>query len=190
MPVKKVALFGGAFDPPHLGHQKVAEVVNTEYIDEVWFVPVFKHPWAHRYGKDTLAPYTDRVTMLESIVGENQKIEHYREISFVYPTLQYFEAEHPDIEFSWIMGSEYISRFADFLAGHPQLAEYTFYIYPRTGFPLHNLYPNMVGLYDMEEISISSTQVRQAVASGHSLEGLVTPFVAKYIAASQLYLPE
>ncbi|MCA9369074.1 nicotinate (nicotinamide) nucleotide adenylyltransferase, partial [Candidatus Woesebacteria bacterium] len=36
---KRVALFGGAFDPVHNGHVQVASVVATDFIDEVWFVP-------------------------------------------------------------------------------------------------------------------------------------------------------
>ena len=40
----KVALFGGAFDPPHIGHQRVAEeIIKREVADEVRFVPVKNH---------------------------------------------------------------------------------------------------------------------------------------------------
>ncbi len=184
---KKVGLFGGAFDPPHFGHQRVATELAGNVLDEVWFVPVYTHPWAARYGKQSLTPYTDRVAMLESILGENQAIQHYQDVSFTYPTLQHFEKTYPDTHFSWIMGSEYISRFGDFLAGHPGLKDYTFYVYPRKGYPLESLYPFMVGLSNMEEIDISSTKVRDAVKLGEPLEGLVPPFVKKYIETSGYY---
>lgn len=188
MKKKHVALFGGAFDPPHLGHSQVATVVTSDSIDEVWFVPVYKHPWAEKYGKEVMAPYTHRLNMLELVLGEQQKIAEYLDVGYTYPTIQYFENKYPDISFSWIMGSEYISRYDAFLTGHPQLLNYTFYMYPRQGYPLENLYPNMVGLYGMKEVAVSSTLVRASVIAGESLEGLVAPSVAEYIHEHGLYL--
>ncbi len=184
---KKIALFGGAFDPPHLGHQKVASVVTADFIDEVWFVPVFTHPWAKKYHKESLVRYEDRLQMLEFLVAKNQKIAEYRQVSFTYPTLKFFEERYPDYEFSWIMGSEYIGRFDAFLEGHPKLKNFTFYIYPRKGYPLENLHPNMVGLSQMKEIDISSTQVKELIEKKESLEDVVLPEVAAYIESHQLY---
>lgn len=187
MHTKQVALFGGAFDPPHKGHSQVASVVTTDFIDEVWFVPVFKHPWAEKYGKEIMEPYQDRLAMLELILEEKQKIAEYTEVSFTYPTLQYFENKYPDIHFSWIMGSEYIARFDAFLEGHPQLADYTFYMYPRKGYPLENLYPNMIGLHGMKEVEVSSTLVREAVIANTPITDYVVPAVAEYIKEHGLY---
>ena len=185
---KKVALFGGAFDPPHLGHMQVASVVTADYIDEVWFVPVYKHPWANAYGKETMAPYQDRCALVSSVLQKNQYLAEYKEVSFTYPTLAYFEAQHPDIHFSWIMGSEYISRFGAFLEGHPGLSNYTMYVYPRKGYQLENLYPNMIPLTGMPEVAISSTQVRELAAQGSPLNKVVSPEVAEYIASHRLYV--
>ena len=57
----RVALFGGSFNPPHVAHQLAAlYVLETQPIDELWFVPVYEHV----FGKP-LAPYADRVTMCE-----------------------------------------------------------------------------------------------------------------------------
>ena len=187
MKKKQVALFGGAFDPPHIGHQKVATVVTTDFIDEVWFVPVFTHPWAEKYQKQVMAPYQDRLEMLSLIVAERQQIAEYKDVSFTYPTLQYFEAKYPDYTFSWIMGSEYISRFDAFLAGHPQLVDYTFYMYPRVGYPLDGLLPNMVGLFGMEEVAASSTEIRTAIRKHKPIDALVHPRVATYIQEHNLY---
>src|SRR5205085_1006693 len=57
----RVALFGGSFNPPHVAHQLVAlYVLETQPIDELWFVPTYAHP----FGKQ-LAPYEDRLAMCE-----------------------------------------------------------------------------------------------------------------------------
>jgi len=50
----EVALFGGSFDPPHVGHLLAAAyVLATEPVDELWFVPVLQHP----FDKPLVAPY-------------------------------------------------------------------------------------------------------------------------------------
>lgn len=55
----RIALFGGSFNPPHVAHQMVALwALETQPIDEVWFVPVFKHA----FNKD-LEPFEHRVEM-------------------------------------------------------------------------------------------------------------------------------
>src|SRR5215813_12618933 len=57
----RVALFGGSFNPPHVAHQLVAlYVLETQPVDELWFVPTFAHP----FGKQ-LADYEHRIAMCE-----------------------------------------------------------------------------------------------------------------------------
>lgn len=59
MTTTRVALFGGSFNPPHVAHQMVALwALETQPVDEVWFVPVFKHA----FNKD-LEPFEHRVEM-------------------------------------------------------------------------------------------------------------------------------
>jgi nicotinate-nucleotide adenylyltransferase len=192
----KIALFGGAFDPPHLGHKLVAESLVTEKIvNEVWFVSVFKHPWADRYGKNNLTSYEDRVAMLE-LISQNPKVKvaHFKEVSFTYDTLAYFSKKHPEHEFSWVMGSEYLSRFDDFLVDHPRLSDYSFYIYPRAGYEFNQTLKksNMIFLTDMPEIEISSTDVRKLLFLEKSIENkeaskLLNSDVREYISKNNLY---
>ncbi len=61
-----IALFGGSFDPPHVGHLLAAAyVLATEPIDELWLVPVFEHP----FGKRFRGPYEHRVQLCEAAVA-------------------------------------------------------------------------------------------------------------------------
>lgn len=204
----KIALFGGAFDPPHLGHKVVADsIIKNKIVDEVWFIPVFKHPWADRYVKHQFAPYDKRVKMLEmSIVAKNpkipnisskkqqeisanQKVEHYKDVSFTFDTLEYFSKKFPQHKFSWVMGSEYLSRFDDFLKVHPGLLDYQFYIYPRAGYPfMENLKKNnMIFLYDMPEVTASSTQIKELFKHNQNPNDLMLSAVLQFAENNKLY---
>ncbi len=187
----KIALFGGAFDPPHKGHQLVANsLVEKGVVDEVWFVPVYKHPWADRYDKKELTSYHTRSLMLDKMVTDKaQRVVHFIDVSFTYPTLLYFQDQYLSDEFSWVMGSEYLSRFDDFLAGHPKLLDFHFYIYPRAGYPFEEKYhqKNMTFLTKMPEISISSTLIKQKVKQQKNIDNLVIEEVANLIKEYELY---
>ena len=61
----EIALFGGSFDPPHVGHLlAVAYVLATEPIGELWLVPVNEHP----FGKRLAAPFEHRATLCEAMI--------------------------------------------------------------------------------------------------------------------------
>ena len=186
-----IALFGGTFDPPHLGHALVADtLIARDVVDAVWFVPVHTHPWADRYSKKKLTKYTDRVHMLQLITHDkSQIIAHFKQVSFTYDTLEYFSAKHPEHQFSWVMGSEYLSRFDDFLKGHPLLSKYHFYIYPRSGYSLDESLKktNMTFLHEFPQVVISSSAVRAAVHNGADIDALVESGVAQYIDQKNLY---
>src|SRR6202022_3729922 len=63
----EIALFGGSFDPPHVGHLLAAAyVLATEPVDELWFVPVLQHP----LDKPLVAPYEHRVALLERLAAD------------------------------------------------------------------------------------------------------------------------
>ena len=200
MAKKKIALFGGAFDPPHLGHSQVAKsLLKQKAVQEVWFVPVFTHPWAKKLHKEFLTKYDMRVSMLETVVADlNEsfaqtqdlscvRVAHFRDVSFTYDTLMFFSKEFPEYEFSWVMGSEYLPKFDAFLEMHPRLMDFPFFIYPRKGFGFEQLYPNMMPLKNMPEIEISSTMVRKAVRTHETIHSLVIDQVKEKIEKWNLY---
>jgi nicotinate-nucleotide adenylyltransferase len=189
----RIVLFGGAFDPPHLGHQQVAAgLLEANLADQVWFVPVKTHSFA----KTMTAP-EHRLKMLQLIQLANTKIETYEldqtEINYTFNTLDALAIKYPDHTFSWVIGSDNLAKFhlwGDRTGRNFQqlLNNYQFFVYPRHGFPFEPLYSGMIPLRDFPEVTVSSTQVRQMVAQGQSLTGFVAPLVANYIQTQGLYL--
>ena len=88
------------------------------------------------------------------------------------------------------MGTEYLGRFDDFLAGHPKLLDFHFYIYPRAGYPFEEklLKKNMTFLVNMKEIRASSTDIKAKLNDGTNIENLVSAGVNQYIKANKLYI--
>lgn len=184
----KVALFGGAFDPPHRGHQRVGlEVLKRGVVDEIWYVPVYEHPWQERLAKYDLAPYQDRVAMTRLILPSGAKLKEYRDVSYAYKTLKHFQTQFPQAEFSWIIGSEYLPSFGDWHLADKILAEFTVYVYPRKKWPLQPLLPGMEALEDFPTIKASSTLVKKKLRRGEEVKELLSEEILTYLQKNGLY---
>ena len=69
----KICLFGGTFDPPHLGHLLIAQTVcEVENFDKIVFIPALKPPHKNR---NKITPVKLRLEMLESAVLDNPRFE-------------------------------------------------------------------------------------------------------------------
>lgn len=109
--MQRVALFGGSFNPPHVGHVLVVTwLLATDQADEVWLVPTASHP----FGK-ALAPFADRAAMAQAAVGvlgaraRVDLVEGDREgPSYTIDTVELLRARHPDVRFSLVVGTDIV----------------------------------------------------------------------------------
>lgn len=105
----QVALIGGSFNPPHVGHQLAALYVrSTLPLDEVWLVPTFRHP----FGKPH-EPFEHRVAMCQALardLGPWLKVSTAeREVNGQGRTIELLEwllPKHPGTQFHFIIGSD------------------------------------------------------------------------------------
>ncbi|MFZ5437640.1 MAG: nicotinate (nicotinamide) nucleotide adenylyltransferase [Patescibacteria group bacterium] len=190
----KIILFGGAFDPPHLGHHSITKnILDLVIADQVWYVPAKTHPFAKKLTADH-----HRLAMLEFLVADDPrtKIETYEldkaGISYSHETLDALAQKYPEHEFSWLIGSDNLAKFhlwGDSLGRDfkQMLAKYHFFVYPRKGYPFSPLYDNMTSLTNMQEIEVSSTLVRQKVANGEDISAVVKDEIIEYIKNNNLY---
>ena len=107
-----VALFGGSFNPPHVGHVlSVAYVLSTELVERVVVVPVFEHA----LGKQ-LARYEHRVAMVESAFGWLPRVEvstiesRLGAPSLTLRTIEALLSEHPDWNLRLLVGSDILGE--------------------------------------------------------------------------------
>lgn len=107
-----VALLGGSFNPPHIGHLMAALYVRACLgDDEVWLVPTFHHP----FGKDTVA-YPHRVAMCEAAARElgpwlrvSRAEEEVRGEGRTIDLLQHLLPRYPGTRFRLVIGSDIIA---------------------------------------------------------------------------------
>lgn len=181
----RVALYGGSFNPPHTSHVlSVAYALSACPIDAVWVVPV----WRHAFDKP-LAPFSDRVEMCRRAFapfGHRARVaEVERElggVSRTIDTVRYLLERHEHISFSLLLG-------ADLFAERHRWKQFE---------ELERLVSmHVVGRAGVEPPSdvatgpplpaVSSTDIRDRLAKGESVVGLVPLAVAAYAEQRALY---
>jgi nicotinate-nucleotide adenylyltransferase len=198
-----IGIFGGSFDPPHLGHQAlVSAVLHQKIFDEVWYLPAAVHD--PQFDKPGMSTAADRRAMLELVVaGHRQKHESVRLetieldedlMGFTHRTLRELAKRHPEHTFSFIIGSDQLAKLH--LWGcdlekecFPKVfAEFDWYVYPRGGSPITMLpFEQLKVISDVEPMEVSSTEIRERITLGLSVNELVGLGVDQYVQNTNLY---
>ena len=177
----EIALYGGSFDPPHVAHVLVAAWAKASAgVDRVLVVPTYRHA----FGKRS-APFADRVAMCRLAMAdlrsaEISTLEEELGESLTLHTLQALRERRPSARFRLLIGADILAgahrwhRWDDVVALAPPL------VVGRGGYAT----PEGVGMTMPE---ISSTDVRDRLARGASVDGLVPPDVADYARSRGLY---
>jgi nicotinate-nucleotide adenylyltransferase len=198
----KILLFGGTFNPPHLGHQLMAEQALSQALagnvfDQLWLLPVGQHSFAKQFVSQQ-----DRVAMLSlmiaSIVQKNPLlknkifIEKYElerdEESQTFTTLEALARQYPQHQFSFLIGADNLAKFHLWHDYQLMLSRYPFYVYPRTDYAFQPLYQGMIVLEGFPEMQVSSTQVRAALTNRNNLDNLLDAQVIAYIKEKKLFV--
>ncbi|HVX10239.1 MAG TPA: nicotinate-nucleotide adenylyltransferase [Pirellulales bacterium] len=201
----RLGLFGGTFDPIHLGHLLLAEYCRQHCrLDAVWFLPAAEPP--HKQRSD-LTPAEQRVEMLELAIGGHEAFSVCtREIerggvSYTVDTLVQLSAEDPARSLFFLLGG-------DSLVDLPRWREPARIcelalpvVVARPGSPSPDYGP-LVSLVsaerlekirthqvEMPQIGISSREIRRRVAAGLSIRYQTPRAVEKYIEVAGLYVP-
>ena len=109
MSARRVAVYGGSFDPPHLGHVlSVAWTLSAGNVDEVWVIPT----WQHAFGKEHGADFDERFAMCERAFAPFRGVtvsdveRHLGGVSRTLHTLEALAADHPETELRLLIGAD------------------------------------------------------------------------------------
>jgi nicotinate-nucleotide adenylyltransferase len=192
----RLGLFGGTFDPPHLGHLLVAiDAVEALALDQLIFVPAARQPLK---AEMMTAPAEARLAMTYRLVGDDKRfgvdsIEIDRDgLSFTVDTLRAFSARAPGqalTEHFFLLGADAWRTFPRWREPSEIMRLATVVVLTRGGEPIG---PASSGLraprvLPTRRIDISSTEIRSRVRAGLSLRGFVPEAVREYIEENGLY---
>jgi nicotinate-nucleotide adenylyltransferase len=177
----RVALFGGSFNPPHVAHELAAlYVLETAPVDELWFVPCFKHPF-----DKALEPFEDRLEMCvraAAALGPRARVsEIERELGGESRTLRTVKAlkqKHPEHSFSLVIGADLEAEVSSWYGAEELRRLIDFIVVGRGGFS---------GGSGPAMPEVSSSEVRERLRTGAPVDALVSRSVLDYIRQRKLY---
>lgn len=187
-----IGIYGGSFDPIHTGHAIVANfVAQCGVVDEVWLTVSRRNPLK---PQSTVAGEEQRAAMAR-IVARKCKNVRVSEIEFQLPTPSYtidtlreLRRIHPEHEFRIIIGSDSLEGFHRWKESDAIRKEFGVIVYPRPGYPLRGEEPGGIKyLTGAPEFSVSSSLIREYVASGWDINYFVPTDVCEYITENKLY---
>jgi len=190
--VQKIGLFFGSFNPIHIGHLIIANVMaeNTD-LNKVWLVVSPQNPLKPSKG---LLHEFDRFDMAKAAVADHYKIEvsdvefHLPKPSFTIHTLAYLSEKHPGKEFKIIMGQDNLESFKKWKNYEQILEQYELYVYPRPDVTNTELmrHPH-VKMIEAPLLDISATYIRQCIKANKSIRYLVPESVENMIRLKNFY---
>jgi len=198
-----LGVFGGTFNPVHLGHLIMAQdAIEAFDLARVLFVPCARPP--HKPGAD-LAPAQHRLSMLETAIEGDLRFElSDMEIqrggtSYTIDTMRAVAADHPGVELFFIIGADSLVELHLWRDIEALLRLCRIVTIARPGVNLEALQAKDLKLQDPwperlradvrigHLVNVSSTDIRYRIAEGMSIRYLVPPGVEMYIAEHSLY---
>ncbi|MBI5123014.1 nicotinate (nicotinamide) nucleotide adenylyltransferase [Candidatus Roizmanbacteria bacterium] len=202
----KVAILGGSFDPPHIGHILIAEqVIERIGVDQVWLMPNQTTSTHHKIFQKEMSPTKVRLAMAKLLETDKIKVSNFEIIenpsSITITTLEMMTQKYPEHEFYWITGSDKLETFHMYDRWEDILKNYKLVVFPRehvlwhleekvkAGLRLQTIPENVIVLNDRKLIltNVSSSTVRERQKKNLSIKYLVPKQVEEYIKEYQLY---
>jgi nicotinate-nucleotide adenylyltransferase len=192
----RIGLFGGAFNPPHVGHLVCAQAAHTQLeLDVVVWVPVGQAP--HREipqdpGPEARFQMCDYATAADERFGIS-RIEVDREgPSYTADTLRELADRSPDDELVLILGGDQAAALPTWHQPDEVMRLACVAVAERADSDRARVEEALAGrpdpvFFDMPRIDVSSTMVRERAASGLPIRYLVPDKVANFIGAQSLY---
>jgi nicotinate-nucleotide adenylyltransferase len=188
----KLGIFGGTFNPPHVGHLIVIECVRDQLaFDKVVLVPSCRPP---NKIDTAIADGHHRLKMVSLAIEENAGLEvsdvelRRGGISYTVDTVRAIAAQFPRSSLSLIIGADNLMEFQTWKSPDEILTLTDLVVMTRPGFTLANdRFPKSVTRVNVPNIGISSSDIRRRIKTGRSIRYLVPHPVEKYIIHHALY---
>jgi len=175
--MKRIGIFGGSFNPIHTGHIALAQAVLKQCgLDEVWLMVSPQNP-LKRNDSDLLDDQL-RLQMAQKALEDVEGVKacdfefHLPKPSYTWNTLQQLTKDYPDDTFILLIGGDNWAHFQRWRHWKDILWHHDIIVYPRDEYQ---------GTIDVPLLPVSSTEIRQKVKSGESIQGLVPDSIIPFV---------
>lgn len=182
----KTGIFGGSYNPIHVGHIALARrFLKEAQLDEVWLMVSPQNPLK---AAEDLLEDEKRLEMVQAAIGNDPGIiacdYEFRlpKPSYTWDTLQTLHRDFPEREFTLLIGGDNWKLFHRWYRAQDILSNYQVMVYPRVDSPVdESTLPMNVRLLEAELVDVSSTEIRRKVRAGESIEGLVPKGIERMV---------
>jgi nicotinate-nucleotide adenylyltransferase len=187
----RLGIFGGSFDPPHLGHLlPVIDAKEALGLDTVRFIPAGEQPFkagrASASGLHRLAMTERLVHGIPGMVADRSEIDRGG-LSYSVETVAQVADAHPHDELVLLLGADAYALFEQWREPDRIRSMAEIAVLVRGGDPKPSVSGERVQVLETRRVDISSTELRARVASGRTIRGFVPDAVADYVAEHRLY---
>jgi len=190
----RIGVFGGTFDPPHIGHLILAaDACDALRLDRLIFVPAAAQPF--KVGTPAVASPTDRLEMVRLAVAEDARYvvedtEIRREgLSYTVDTLEEIAGKNAGAKLFLLIGQDTLDGFSGWKK-HERVREIaTLAVMRRAGSRDKGESVESDGVVEIStrRVDVSSTEIRERLASGKGIRGFVPESVERFITAQRIY---
>lgn len=188
----KIGLFGGSFDPVHLGHLLVAQAAREELnLDRLFFIPAAQSPFKPD-SKPTSG--ADRLRLLRlALAGKtwceiDEQELHRGGMSYTIDTVRDYARRFPKSQIFYLIGGDHVQKLTSWREAEELARLAEFVVMPRPGqteipFPKPFRGRGLKGF----PLGVSSSQIRARIQSGQPIDHLVPAAIAEAIRGAGLY---
>uniref|UniRef100_A0A7V0Z7D0 Probable nicotinate-nucleotide adenylyltransferase n=1 Tax=candidate division WOR-3 bacterium TaxID=2052148 RepID=A0A7V0Z7D0_UNCW3 len=189
-----IGIFGGLFDPPHIGHLIVNEWLLDEFsLDRIIFIPAFNPPHKHMYS-----PFEHRYRMTEIAIKGNKRFfisgieKDIKGRSYTYKVIKALKKSdkiYQQAILYLIIGADQWNEIRHWKKPEVIFNETRVIVLPRPNFEIKKIRPyyNKILLSNAPLIDLSSTLLRERIKRGLGIEYLTVPGVVEYIKKNKFY---
>ena len=171
--MKRIGIFGGSFNPIHCGHIALAkEILRQTELEEIWLMVSPQNPL--KQESSDLLDDDLRFELAQKALVDIEGIEacdyefHLPKPSYTWNTLRHLREDYPDCAFTLLIGGDNWERFDRWYHWKDILRKHDVIVYPRDG---------QAGTIEADLLPVSSTEIRERVRRGESIEGLVPDII-------------
>ena len=204
----KIAIFGGTFDPPHLGHLNIVEeVLNSKVVDKIVIIVSYKPP--HKTGQK-VSNFDQRCEMLElafkKLIESNNKVsisrieeERADKLSYTFDTFKELQKKYPEDELCLLVGSDSLMQLHSWYKAQELATNYKIITYPRPDYKINETKlikcwnKSLVEKFLENTVNFpvklcASSEIREKISQNEDVSTLLSSEVLCYINSNKLYL--